>query len=113
MLRRNAERPRTTTTASRRVHSFPRGPGPHQDFDLARLTCLRLDRGDRDGVDDVFGLAAAGEVVAGAVEALEDRADRGAAGEAFGKFVSDVAGVQVGENKDVRAAGDAGAWSFR
>lgn len=47
---------------------------------LTLLSSLRLDGRDGDGVYDVFGGATAGEVVAGAVEALEDGADGGAAG---------------------------------
>ena len=49
---------------------------------MCRLTFprLRLHRGDRNRVDDVFGFAAAREVVARAVETLKDRSDRGSAG---------------------------------
>ncbi len=47
---------------------------------LLTLPSLRLHRRNCHRIDNVLGFAAAGEVVAGAVEALEDGADGGAAG---------------------------------
>ena len=73
---------------------------------ISLLSRLRLDGGDGDGVDDVFGFAAAREVVAGFVEALQDGADGGAAGQSLGQFVGDVAGLQIGKDQHVGAAGD-------
>src|SRR6185295_14384428 len=45
------------------------------------LAGLRLHGGDRDGVDDVLGLATAGEVVRGPVQPLKDGADGRGAGQ--------------------------------
>ena len=58
---------------------------------------LCLDRGDGHGVNDVFGFAAARKIVGGFVESLENRSDGGRAGQSFGKFVGDVARLQVRE----------------
>ncbi len=55
------------------------------------LSRLRLHRGDRHGVDDIFRFAAPGKIVGGLVESLENGADRGCAGESFGKLIGDVA----------------------
>ncbi len=77
------------------------------------LSRLRLHGGDGDGVNDVLGLAAARKVVGGLVQALQDRADGGRAGEAFGQLVGDVAGLQVWEDEDVGAARDRGAGRLR
>src|ERR1044072_5134819 len=77
------------------------------------LPRLRLHGSDGDGVNDVFGLAAAREVVGRAVESLKDWADGRRAGEPLGQFISDVAGLQVWEDEDVGAARDRGAGRFR
>src|SRR4029079_834877 len=65
----------------------------------------RLEGRDGDRVDDVFGLAAAREVVGRTGEPLEDRADRGGAREPLGELVGDVARVEVWEDEDVGPAG--------
>src|SRR5215210_1645636 len=70
------------------------------------LPRLRLHGRDGDGVHDVFGLAAAREVVGGAVEPLKYGADGGRAREPFGELVRDVARLQVREDEHVRAARD-------
>ena len=75
---------------------------------------LRLDRGDRDGVDDVAHRRAAGQVVDRLAQALQDRADRQRAGRALHRLVGVVAGVEVGEDEDRRPAGHLrtrAAWS--
>ncbi|CAN5430037.1 hypothetical protein BH18ACI3_BH18ACI3_17560 [soil metagenome] len=69
----------------------PGGPSPLTLHASDLFPGLRLNRRDRDGIDDVFGFAAARQIVAGTIKSLEDRADGGASGEAFGKFVGDVA----------------------
>src|ERR1043165_4096273 len=77
------------------------------------LPRLRLHGSDGDGVNDVFGLAAARAVVGRTVESLQDWADGRRAGEPLGQFVSDVAGLQVWEDENVGAARDRGAGRFR
>lgn len=54
------------------------------------LSRLGLHRRDGNRVDDVFGFAAAGKIVCGFVEALENWSNRGCARESFGEFVRDV-----------------------
>ena len=57
-----------------------RSTGKLQIPNLSLLASLRLNSGDGDGIDNVFGFAAAREIVAWTVEALKDRADGGSAG---------------------------------
>jgi hypothetical protein len=52
-----------------------------------------LDGSNGDGVNNVFGLAAAGEVIAGEVEAMKDGADGGSDGGTFGEFGCEIASV--------------------
>ena len=68
---------------------------------------LSLNGGDRNRVDDVFGLATAGEIVGGSIQALQDWADRRGAGQPLRQFISDVAGLQIGKDEHVGAAADA------
>ena len=84
-------------------------PGLH----LVLLAGLRLNGRDRDGVDDVVGLAAAREIVRGFGQPLENRPDGGRAGQPFGQLVADVSRIDVGEDQDVRASGDGGALRLR
>src|SRR5215469_1499383 len=63
----------------------------------------RLDRGDGDDMDDVVGRAPAGEIVRRPSKTLENRSERDSAGETFDKFVRDVAGIKIREDKDVGA----------
>ena len=60
---------------------------------LAAFSSLGLDSRYCDRIHDVFSLAAARKVVAGPVEALEDRADRSSARETLGQLVGDVARI--------------------
>src|SRR5271166_6969571 len=60
---------------------------------------LRLDRGDGDGVDDVFDQRTAGQVVHRLVQALQHRADRDRPGGALHRLISVVAGVEVREDQ--------------
>src|SRR5271166_5058711 len=59
----------------------------------AVMHTLRLDRGDGDGVDDVFDQRAAGQVVHRLVEALQ-------------RLIGVVAGVEVREDQHRGTAGD-------
>src|SRR5271165_323329 len=72
----------------------------------AVMDTLRLDRGDGDGVDDVFDQRAAGQVVHRLVEALQHRADRDRDGAALHRLVGVVAGVEVREDQHRGTAGD-------
>ena len=65
-----------------------------------------LDRGDRDGVDDVVHGRAAREVVDRLVEPLQHRADGDRVRAALHGLVGVVARVEVGEDEDRRAARD-------
>ena len=69
---------------------------------------LRLDRGDRDGVDDVAHGGTARQVVDRLAQPLQDRTDGERAGRALHRLVGVVAGVQVGEDEHGRAAGHLG-----
>ena len=68
----------------------------------------RLDRGDRDGVDDVLDQRTAGQVVDRLAQALQHRPDRHGAGAALHRLVGVVAGVEVGEDQHGGAPGDGG-----
>ena len=83
-----------------------RGRGGGAARDAARPERGGLAHGDGGDADDVVGLAAAREVVDGARQALEDRAEGGRAGEAFDEFVGDVARLEVGEDEDVGGAAE-------
>src|SRR5262249_32122416 len=74
---------------------------------------LGLHGGDRYGIDNVFRLASSGEVVTRLIQTLKDRPDGGTARKAFGEFIGNIAGVKIGENKHVGAAGHRRARSLR
>ena len=59
---------------------------------------LGLDRGNRDGVDDVLGLAAAGQIVRGPIKTLQNRPNRSRAGEPLSQLVSYVARLEIGKD---------------
>ena len=61
---------------------------------------------------DVFYGTAAREVGGGIIEALEDGAGGGKATKLFKRFVEDVAGVEIGADKDIGLAGDSGMRGF-
>src|SRR5574344_1688450 len=65
-----------------------------------------LEKGHANRADDVLGAAAARQVVHGLRKALEVRSDRIRPAEALRDLVSDVAGVEVGEDEDVGVALD-------
>lgn len=71
-----------------------------------RLERLGLNAGDGDDADDVFSGAAAGEVVYGSGNALEDRSVGLGLAEALHELVADVRSVEIGEDQDVRLAGN-------
>ena len=70
-----------------------------------------VGHGADDAVDVTLG-GAAGEVGDRAIKTLENRADGSGAGELLHGFVEDVAGVEVGADEDVGAAGDGGVGGF-
>lgn len=61
---------------------------------------------DCDSPGDVVDVAAARKVGDDVVEALQDGAGDGEAGDLFEDFVDQVAGIEVGSNEDVGLAGD-------
>src|SRR5690242_15052445 len=65
---------------------------------------LRLDGGDGHGVHNVFRLASARQVVGRFVQALQNGADGSGSGQPFSQFVTNIAGVDVGENQHIGAA---------
>ena len=69
---------------------------------------LGLDRGDRDGVDDVAHGRPAGQVVDRLAQPLQHRADRDRVGRPLHRLVGVVAGVEVGEDEHGRPPGDRG-----
>src|SRR5437762_3979743 len=73
---------------------------------------LGLDRGNRDGVDDIFGLAAAGEIVCRPIEPLQNRADRSCASEPLSQFVSNVSRLKIGKDQNIRATADWRGWGL-
>ena len=62
------------------------------------LSGLRLHRSYSDGVDDIFCLAASGEIVGRLIETLENWPNRGGARQPFGEFVRYVAGLEIGKD---------------
>ena len=69
---------------------------------------LGLNAGDADDADDVLGRAAAGQVVHRGGQALRNGTVRLCLGQALYQLVTDVASVQIGEDENVRFAGDRG-----
>ena len=69
-----------------------------------RLQAL-ADR-DADHADNIFGTAAAGQIIDRLGESLKNRAVGHGVGEPFGQFVADVAGLQIRENQHVGVAMD-------
>ena len=93
-----------TTSAEIGVHQLildrRRAAIEHQDGPIAHLAVsLRLDRRDRDGVDDVRDQRAAREVVDRFTQPLQHRADRDRTRAALHRLVGVVAGVEVGEDE--------------
>ena len=72
-----------------------------------------MNGGYRHDADDVFGNATAGKIVYGISKTLADRSDRFGAAESLGQFVTDVSGLNVGEDEDVRFARNLAARSFQ
>ncbi len=72
-----------------------------------RLPRLGLDRGNRDGVYNIFSLATSRKIVGRTVEALENRPDRRGPGQSLGQFVSYIPRLKIRENQHIRAACDA------
>ena len=66
-------------------------------------------RGDDGHLVDLFGVAAAAEVVDRRVQTLQDGAVRGVAAETLGDLVADVAGLDLREDEGVGIAGDLAA----
>src|SRR5436190_1910992 len=77
---------------------------------LARLS---LDGSYRDGVDDIFRFAAAGEIVRRPIKALQNRTDGGGAGEPFSQFISNISRLKIGKDQNVRTAADRRTRSLR
>jgi len=68
-----------------------------------------LQRGDAHDIDDIVRSATTAQIVGRFGEALQDRAEGRRAAEALAEFVRDVAGAEIGEHQDVRAAADRAA----
>jgi hypothetical protein len=74
------------------------------------VTSPRLETGGDDGhLVDLLGVAAAGEVVDGGVQALQDGAVGSEAAQALGDLIADVAGLDLREDEGVGIARDLGA----
>ena len=58
---------------------------------------------DRYGIHDILCLASSRKIVAGAIEALKERSDRRTARKAFGKFVGDIARIEIAREEMARA----------
>jgi hypothetical protein len=71
-----------------------------------------LDGSNRHGIDNVFCLASAGEIIRWLVEALQDWSDSCRPSQSFGKFISNVSRLQIRENQDIRTTPYRRAWSF-
>ena len=72
--------------------------------------CHSGESGGDDGhLVDLVGVAAAGEVVDGGVQTLQDGAVSGEAAQTLGDLVADVAGFDAGEDEGVGVAGHGGA----
>ena len=65
---------------------------------LIALNSESLADGDDDLTIDIFGTAAAGEVVQGDRQALKHRAVSLCVGKTLNQFVSDVSGIEIGDN---------------
>ena len=70
------------------------------------LNALSLGSSDRDGVDDVLHEGAAGEVIDGFLETLQDGSDGDSTGSTLHCLIGVVAGVEVGEDQYGGASGD-------
>src|SRR3954451_19446969 len=68
----------------------------------AVMNALRLDRGDGDGVDDVFDQRTPRQVVHRFAQALQHRTDRDRARTSLHRLVRVVAGVEVGKDQHRR-----------
>ena len=68
-----------------------------------------LAGGDQAHLVDLVGVAAAGQVVDGGVQTLEDGAVSGIAAQTLGDLIADVAGLDAGENEGVGLAGHSAA----
>ncbi len=66
-----------------------------------------------DRESDVFGGAAAGKIGDEGIETLQKGAGDSEASDLFEGFIEEIAGVQVGGDEDVCAAGDWGIGEFR
>ena len=69
--------------------------------------------GDKGHLVDLLGVAAAGQVVDGGVQALQDGAVGLEAAQTLCNLIADVAGVDVGEDEGVGIACDLGAGSLQ
>lgn len=67
---------------------------------------------DLDGQDDIVDSAAAGEVGNGEIEALKNGAGDMETSNVLEGFVEDVAGIEVGDDEDISAAGDGRVGEF-
>ena len=65
--------------------------------------------GDDGHLVELVGVAAAGEVVDGGVQALQDGAVSGEAAQTLGDLIADVAGLDLREDEGVGVTGDLGA----
>ena len=81
-------------------------------FGLKVLVADGLVAGHDDGVDYVVDCSAAGEVVDGSSETLEDGSYGTGAGKALHEFVGDVTGFERGEDEGVGVAGNGAVRSF-
>ena len=79
----------------------------------SRFAMLRLNTGDGDDANDVFGRAAAGEIVHRGCDALGDGAVSFGLRESLNKLVTDIARIYIGEDEHVRLSCDGGARRFR
>jgi hypothetical protein len=70
------------------------------------LNALSLGSSDRDGVDDVLHEGAAGEVIDGFLETLQDGSDGDSTGGTLHCLIGVVAGVEVREDQYGGASGD-------
>ena len=69
---------------------------------------MSLNGSDGDDGNDVFGRAAAGQIIHRRIESLRDGAEGIGACKPLDQLVTDIGGIEVGEDEDVRAASDAG-----
>src|SRR5215469_9973295 len=66
---------------------------------LAITDTLRLDRGNRNGIDDVFDQCTPGQVVHWLAQPLKYRTDRDRPGATLHRLVGVVTGVEVGKDQ--------------